>query len=1213
MAIANFTSWTESDTNNRLVRNTVKITAASFAKQDYSRIYSGDLSLNSEAHFRFETQITGGTAANQGMYLCMTNSDGGTLNGYDAAGFYGMGAIVDYNSGSPLIHAKTVNNGANTWSTGVSISLSTTYWVDVLVDDTNVTVKVYSDSNFSTQVGSTQTVAVVAGDYDYFIFNGSGTSNADEVNGWVQFLSINPPTDSQDLATWTESDAAGVLSVNSYIINAVIWEKQDYSRVYKQINLNRIHYRFQTIVETGTEVNQRMFLHLTDSAGTSANGHGTAGYDGMGSAVDYQSGSPKIYALKYSSGSSTFSAGVSISIDTNYWVDVVIDDTNVTVKVYSDSGFSSQVGADQSVTIVSGSLVYLCVNGDGSANTDSIDGFVGEIELVSTNVSEDKLLNASVNIPASEVLCNARIEGENSNTNNLNARILIEQEGKCWVNIEGQDFSDRWMKVRTVRKLSQLSQFECELTGIEDADKAYVKKGATVYFYFDNQNNLMQKGVIETVEYQTEFDCKITGYGMAKKLQERKVNPKDVEGKSIFTRVNSDTIISTLCSFNDDATSPYILSVGQNDSIPGLTIRFDDEDKLRAVAATVEQAGLDWWMTHIGEAQDIINVGLRDTTSKMTFYTAGANQNAYSVSYEEDIEDLANFVVAIGKGDGVNQYSTTFYDASPTWTKISGTEISAYSSDSNTVALYHFENNATDSGPSGHDLSTSGTPTYISSGAVIGTYAADSQPSLTYYHYAGSPNTTWFTNMPSGTFEFWIYPTGTQFGDVAVITSGAHTMFHLGDGGGFRPYFVFQKGGVQDATNSFNVNQWNHFALTWNLGSMEAKLYLNGNLDSVHNGSFYLEDETPSTLRLGNWKGYFDEMRLSNSVRSSFNTDATNISEIQNSIPVSGTSGFSSPGTINIGNEQIIYSGTDATHFTSCTRGANSTTAVTHPIGALTFKYISSGTFWSNHLLSESGSSIYANGLKFKKIDAKDTEDINAVQTRASNYLDDNRTLGKRIVIEVGDMREVHDNCDVGEWVTVVDADTGLNADYKIVGMETIISYEDGETMYLELVKTKKVLLENLMQSVKDVSILNAYSQGSTTTPAIGPQEGNTKGGTTGFDYPLSMKFYIPSDAKKINKVKLSWNQADFQGTTSGTSSGIYTQSGAYQKVSVKIDGTDRTSALSGPWSGNSVTDLDVSSYITLGGYHTIDLCTSGTDARRISANGWAQVYVPSR
>lgn len=47
-------------------------------------------------------------------------------------------------------------------------------------------------------------------------------------------------------------------------------------------------------------------------------------------------------------------------------------------------------------------------------------------------------------------------------------------------------------------------------------------------------------------------------------------------------------------------------------------------------------------------------------------------------------------------------------------------------------------------------------------------------------------------------------------------------------------------------------------------------------------------------------------------------------------ITVNSTSGFSSTGTIIIGSEQITYTGTTSTTFTGCTRGANSTTAVSH-------------------------------------------------------------------------------------------------------------------------------------------------------------------------------------------------------------------------------------------------------------------------------------------
>lgn len=54
------------------------------------------------------------------------------------------------------------------------------------------------------------------------------------------------------------------------------------------------------------------------------------------------------------------------------------------------------------------------------------------------------------------------------------------------------------------------------------------------------------------------------------------------------------------------------------------------------------------------------------------------------------------------------------------------------------------------------------------------------------------------------------------------------------------------------------------------------------------------------------------------------------ITDVDTTITVDSTSGFSSTGTIIIGSEQITYTGITSTTFTGCTRGANSTTAVAH-------------------------------------------------------------------------------------------------------------------------------------------------------------------------------------------------------------------------------------------------------------------------------------------
>lgn len=56
-------------------------------------------------------------------------------------------------------------------------------------------------------------------------------------------------------------------------------------------------------------------------------------------------------------------------------------------------------------------------------------------------------------------------------------------------------------------------------------------------------------------------------------------------------------------------------------------------------------------------------------------------------------------------------------------------------------------------------------------------------------------------------------------------------------------------------------------------------------------------------------------------------------------ITVNSTSDFSETGTLLIGTEEIIYTGTTSTTFTGCTRGANSTTAASHLDNAVVDQY----------------------------------------------------------------------------------------------------------------------------------------------------------------------------------------------------------------------------------------------------------------------------------
>lgn len=73
-------------------------------------------------------------------------------------------------------------------------------------------------------------------------------------------------------------------------------------------------------------------------------------------------------------------------------------------------------------------------------------------------------------------------------------------------------------------------------------------------------------------------------------------------------------------------------------------------------------------------------------------------------------------------------------------------------------------------------------------------------------------------------------------------------------------------------------------------------------------------------------------------------TLSSDIDDTVTTIPVASTSGFPSTGTITIDSEQIAYTGINATNFTGCTRGANSTTPASHSTSAIVRGSASLGT-----------------------------------------------------------------------------------------------------------------------------------------------------------------------------------------------------------------------------------------------------------------------------
>jgi len=117
----------------------------------------------------------------------------------------------------------------------------------------------------------------------------------------------------------------------------------------------------------------------------------------------------------------------------------------------------------------------------------------------------------------------------------------------------------------------------------------------------------------------------------------------------------------------------------------------------------------------------------------------------------------------------------------------------------------------------------------------------------------------------------------------------------------------------------------------------------------------YTADTTEPVLMTAYYKGDVLAARGEN-IFSSTNSSTTLDGAVlvaDTTITVQSTTGFPTAGTILIGTEQITYTGTTATTFTGCTRGANGTTAAGYPTGTAVL------AFWTEIDTGRTGATKY--------------------------------------------------------------------------------------------------------------------------------------------------------------------------------------------------------------------------------------------------------------
>jgi len=151
----------------------------------------------------------------------------------------------------------------------------------------------------------------------------------------------------------------------------------------------------------------------------------------------------------------------------------------------------------------------------------------------------------------------------------------------------------------------------------------------------------------------------------------------------------------------------------------------------------------------------------------------------------------------------------------------------------------------------------------------------------------------------------------------------------------------------------------------------------------------------------------------------------------------------------------------------------------------------------------------------------KSIMDLETMEVIASGYLTDRKTPIIRIKI-TPDEPLTDAGLNIGDNVTVTDAEANISGDYRIVGLEYTSNY-GLLSLEIEVSNASLEFVEQMSKSKQDAEDMQKYMQGSTNIYSISEAEN-----CDASNY-LNMRFFIPNEAVAINKVNLNFKLKDYR------------------------------------------------------------------------------------
>lgn len=656
---------------------------------------------------------------------------------------------------------------------------------------------------------------------------------------------------------------------------------------------------------------------------------------------------------------------------------------------------------------------------------------------------------------------------------------------------------------KIVRKQNQVSEFEISIANIESSDKAFVKEFAEVIFL--SEKNLILKGRIQKITYETSYSCKIKGFGMESLLLDKeliKAGDKRVQ----YTNKSAKSVAMD-CLVRQEQTEEYETYAHTNiDSLVGSvgsgmryaqtftvgTVSDNEEFPLSFIELVMVRAGAGW------TAGD-------ESYPGMVYFELKAVDGAHKPTGD---------VLSFGQING-NELPRFITDALAT-TLI---PMSAFLLKPNTeYALIVYCDTSTPQDIWGVALDIS-SPTYtggayVESGDSGGSWTVDATKDLTFKIFGGT------LIMKPGYLGLF----STDYGDISLRFEYANRLKALAklSGSLINPsYQVNYDWWVsQSPADDYNLSYFEIAPLrpttTRATVSQETFAITGASANAVE--TFYEKDITNLANKI-DVLGYGDGI---NQIHTStynaspiYSTLSADISSTATTIGLTDASSFASSGTIRIMEEQITYTGKTGNDLTGCSRGANSTTAYEHKKGVYVEKYVAIDS-------AEADSSISDNGLMDYSITDRELLDLPTAESIASKILLERMTAIIRIRVIPDEPLQTAGSREIGDLVTVTDAESGISGDYRIVGM-TYTSDYGNLNMELELSNKTLNFIDQMAAQKEEADRLSKYMQGSTNIYAIGEAENCDDS-----NY-LNMRFYLPADAVAINSVKLNFKLKDYR------------------------------------------------------------------------------------